>query len=1338
MSLGFHAHSLEESYEGLPTPPPPSPPSPPPPLPPTELFLDLRTSEVQEEERLKEHFLELAPKHEAEDFRRLSKSAPQASTETPSMEAYLTWTRKCLRSPLIYFPANDQALEAVRNFFIEEHDAIPNGVLSEADRVLYDEVKAEWDEYQNDCLETVKQQYTEDVIQGVGALSAACEFPLVAAVFMSHLFPERRDFMDFFADSLPYSLPFPAPADEAIRKTLFILSREDVERYAREARAAQAQVDNTNAKTAALAEANKAARAAKAAKAAVKYAKEEEEEEATGLDEELVPLRVKELRRVIKLGELKPAMDAVLAAFLTFDQTNKAPDVVRKVHRLAIRNRISELGELLKVHRIAHFEKIMGKMAYIPGVEGDEEVDNDPYNPDGKDRELKGDEDDIAIAEAGEVIAVHDDEEAESESEAVAVEHSAEAVEQVAEAVEDAEDEEQDAEDLEDAEDDRHPAYVVVKETTAGEQWEAKLLDEHDTPDGMELLSAAHWIAATLTRLFPDSWDNPEGSPPGASYKDRSGDLNFLGGPLKAAIRLLENVAMMDDRFPAYAGLVRRSETIFSLAKEDPSSNAWSAPTHIVHGLDTDPVWSGNVRHLLGQLLLAVKGSNLKHEGTMGELVALIEDPKSVFQENWNAARQSGHKKRVEMDGEFVRPHYRPLNRRRKLVPTKEPVARPVELTTVGQFPNHVPKVGKTLYLHQLMNIARLNSQVGRKEGLIICDEPGLGKTASAVACACQFAPASGDNFSVLIVCPVANYDDPWKDTIEAWTTYTSEHIRVWNEDSTTRQGVHNLRTKNWQIMSYGKLLSILRQRPAKQPTTQEKKDSLAAQQADKITFLAHNFDCIIFDEIHKFGMISGVGSKSPHGSQTHLAALELIAAARHRGKYGLLGLTGTPMVNSRSDIAHLATLMHAPPVMLAPSFWKKAKFRCMEPNEFGPELEVDGKRWRDRIPFRTRTTTDVLRRLKPEDVKPLHVYVDEFTNNEREKARFKSVMDVAYRNLAPVVKNDDDDTDDEAEEEEADTTEKKKMNKLQVLIPLRLVTSSISLSARRDEVKDAYFNFNKTVIPGTKVKLDELVSYNDINPADKDRKKKILERSKLFDALRVAHLNTEIRAGRVPTKFQKTLQVATDMVTGRYKQGLPGVPEWGDPSPAETLVGGLRKVLIFSNFNLVPDPLAKYLHREFSKVEGFSKMKVPGVYHGKATSDEKKAMLKAFKSEPATSNPFLLLNCPRIAPSFFLDTTPSLVHRVRACLLRVVDRGAHGVEGASLEVVASLLRLLSLASPVPLVASVGCRSELVDYTHAPGWRLLRGAARLGQSLLRQAGGKKSVSWRAEPTRAQR
>jgi SNF2 family DNA or RNA helicase len=172
------------------------------------------------------------------------------------------------------------------------------------------------------------------------------------------------------------------------------------------------------------------------------------------------------------------------------------------------------------------------------------------------------------------------------------------------------------------------------------------------------------------------------------------------------------------------------------------------------------------------------------------------------------------------------------------------------------------------LFPWQLANMERFRQQYAKNQGLIIADEPGCGKTASALACA-SLTRKIDKTFRVLICCPAAVMTDPWKENILEWTEF--DDIAFVNSAEAKNAAA---KSAKFCICSYNAISNGLN----------------LANLGD--------FTCVIFDEAHEI-------------NPTRLQKLSPFLGENQN--IGILLLTGTPIVNNRGDMSMRCQLARVP-----------------------------------------------------------------------------------------------------------------------------------------------------------------------------------------------------------------------------------------------------------------------------------------------------------------------------------------------------------------------------------------------------------------------------------------
>lgn len=231
----------------------------------------------------------------------------------------------------------------------------------------------------------------------------------------------------------------------------------------------------------------------------------------------------------------------------------------------------------------------------------------------------------------------------------------------------------------------------------------------------------------------------------------------------------------------------------------------------------------------------------------------------------------------------------------------------------------------RPLFAYQLEGAAWLASRLAPGEGAILADEPGLGKSAQAVA-----AVTAIGAFPCLLVCPAT--------LKQGWETELGYSIR----DLVVRQVEHeqgDLPPAHVLVLNY---------------------DLLRARESQ---LLSYRFRCMIMDEAHAL--------KEPVPTKNHRAAVATRLATSIR-RVALL--TGTPMLNVPEE---LWRLLHIVDPKEWPSFAEFRQHYCLAPpgedatTEEQPK-DPDAPRIYNVEDLRVRLDVAMLRRTKSELLKQL------------------------------------------------------------------------------------------------------------------------------------------------------------------------------------------------------------------------------------------------------------------------------------------------------------------------------------------------------------------------------
>ncbi len=188
-------------------------------------------------------------------------------------------------------------------------------------------------------------------------------------------------------------------------------------------------------------------------------------------------------------------------------------------------------------------------------------------------------------------------------------------------------------------------------------------------------------------------------------------------------------------------------------------------------------------------------------------------------------------------------------------------------------WPDHLKPDGRDPYLLQLADI----EYALRRQHTLVADEPGVGKTPTAIMYANLLAHEYGrpEGFRVLAIVP-ASIRLQWAERVRQWSTIPQTQVSV---VSTSSRGVPpTVSPIHWTIVSY---------------------DTARAAPIHK-ALLANSYDLVILDEAHYL--------KSPAAARTRaiLGATDKAGSIADRARH-LLALTGTPIPNRPREAYVLA-----------------------------------------------------------------------------------------------------------------------------------------------------------------------------------------------------------------------------------------------------------------------------------------------------------------------------------------------------------------------------------------------------------------------------------------------
>mgnify|MGYP003137313569 CR=1 FL=1 len=203
-----------------------------------------------------------------------------------------------------------------------------------------------------------------------------------------------------------------------------------------------------------------------------------------------------------------------------------------------------------------------------------------------------------------------------------------------------------------------------------------------------------------------------------------------------------------------------------------------------------------------------------------------------------------------------VRPHFAPLadaiEEHEEVQSAHSATLQRVELSSAVDVDLELPDKAPFTEMRNYQRVAPIMYRTGGRNRILIADEMGLGKSLQALSCI-EFA----EHERVLIVCP-AIVKNNWENEIEKWIGTHHRHEFASTFIINGRKG--DIETARFNIINYDILDARL--------------DHL----------MAIDYDCIIFDEVHRI--------KNPKSKATK-AALKLA-----KGKDGIIALSGTPVTN--------------------------------------------------------------------------------------------------------------------------------------------------------------------------------------------------------------------------------------------------------------------------------------------------------------------------------------------------------------------------------------------------------------------------------------------------------
>lgn len=440
------------------------------------------------------------------------------------------------------------------------------------------------------------------------------------------------------------------------------------------------------------------------------------------------------------------------------------------------------------------------------------------------------------------------------------------------------------------------------------------------------------------------------------------------------------------------------------------------------------------------------------------------------------------------------------------------------EFTDARGIHSYVPKSKSIVYpvrftqdieTWQTRNVKRFMHQVNKnpREGIVIADMPGLGKTASAIRCAVELMQHNRGNnkFTTLVVCP-ASLQDQWHDEISKMTNANKVHqfsIRSIKGVANRSIAIVEQFAADWVIISYDVLRAL----------TEGGREMKAFETPG-------TFMCVIYDEAHTNAMIAP-------DSAIHARCVKISRACMQNPgkKTGVVALTGTPIVHGIIDLKQLA-------MVVGSEYYANARNLALIEAGYKDVMKtVDHVEWKDNVDFLTRT--EITDTIVTGSVPDLFVYVEEFEVPHIAATDDTITKDVRtrYRDLLMDYAR----------------KQKLKTKSFTYFKPLQYACNDIPLSLTRLDLVD----FSK------KPEYAQLFIDSKYDASSTTRNNGLYAEMSKHERRK--------HGGGWSAKFNKVYEVATSMMNDTYKRGVKS--DWdprsnGEQSPLQTTDG--RKIIIF------------------------------------------------------------------------------------------------------------------------------------------------------------------------------
>ncbi len=203
---------------------------------------------------------------------------------------------------------------------------------------------------------------------------------------------------------------------------------------------------------------------------------------------------------------------------------------------------------------------------------------------------------------------------------------------------------------------------------------------------------------------------------------------------------------------------------------------------------------------------------------------------------------------------------------------------------------------GVELMNHQIDNVARFIANVQSPtlpSSLLVSDDPGLGKTLTALAAMCALRavahPADPD-FKVLVVAP-KSVALQWRAEIFKFTRTIEANVAVNELDANAR-----ITILSYEFIAY-KFKQTYERVVEEGRVEWHKRDGVKPS----LLFKRGHFKMVVLDEAHKIRNAKTL---------MHTAMLHVAPPVHGHGEYPRIGLSGTPIVNRPQDLASIANVL--------------------------------------------------------------------------------------------------------------------------------------------------------------------------------------------------------------------------------------------------------------------------------------------------------------------------------------------------------------------------------------------------------------------------------------------